>query len=229
MNRKRVFWYVLESVFVAVFAVFFFTLSGSVNTASVWIAFTSILVAYAALLLTPLMVRKGPAQADYRRPLFVASVVYFNLTFIAGLVFIILRPERYTLSLLVNVGLFGAYAIFLLINLLANEYTADQEEKREEELKYVKVVPARLKALLGTVKDNALRKKIEEAYDLISTSPAKSSGSVKSFEESILEEVADLEAMDASSEAVKMMQSVELIISLAQKRNTKLNLENKNN
>lgn len=228
MNRKRVFWYILESVFVVVFTVFFFTLSGTVNTASVWIAFASIILSYAALLFTPLMVRKGSAQADYRRPLFVASLSYFNITFLVGIIFMIVRPERYTAALLINVGLFGAYAIFLLVHLLANEYTADQEERREEELKYVKNVSARLKLLLSTVKDNSLQKKIGEAYDLISTSPAKSSPSVQALECSIMDEVADLEKMNPDTDAVNMMRSVEMIVSLAEKRNTKLGLENKN-
>ena len=71
-----------------------------------------------------------------------------------------------------------------------------------------------------------LFKKIEEAYDLISTSPAKSSLSVKPFEDSILQEITDIENLDPVTDSVSIMQSIEMIISLATKRNSKLRLEN---
>lgn len=226
MNRKRFFWYALDSVFVIVFLVFFFTLSGTENSTAVWIAFGAILLSYAALICTPLMVRKGNASTDYRRPLFVASLAYFNLSFIIGLIVMIARPEQHKATILTYVALFGIYAIFLLINLLSNEHTADQEAKREEELKYVKESSARLKLIMGNVKDKMLFKKIEEAYDLISTSPAKSSLSVKPFEDSILQEITDIENLDPVTDSVSIMQSIEMIISLATKRNSKLRLEN---
>lgn len=92
--------------------------------------------------------------------------------------------------------------------------------------KYIKDSSARLKMLMGTVKDKTLAKKIEEAYDLISTSPSKSSPAVKSFEDSIVQEISDIEDSDPSTDSVEMMKSVEMIISLATKRNSKLRLEN---
>ena len=226
MNRKNFFWFALDSVFVIVFLVFFFTLSGTENSTAVWIAFGGILLSYAALLCTPLMVRKSNASADYRRPLFVASLAYFNLSFIIGVIIMIARPEEYKATMLTYVALFGVYAIFLLINLLSNEHTANQDAKREEELKYVKESSTRLKLILGNMKDKTLAKRIEEAYDLISSSPAKSSPSVKAFEESVLQEITDIEDLDPVADSVAMMKSIEMIISLATKRNSKLRTEN---
>lgn len=228
MKRKNIFWYALDSIFVIVFLVFFFTLSGTINNTAVWIAFGAILLSYALLIGTPFLVRKGSASTDYRRPLFVASSAYFTITFLVGLIVIIAKPEAYTATLLINVALFGIYGIFLLINLLANEHTAEQEEQREAELKYVKEAAAAIKSLIDTPKDKSLSKKIEEAYDLISTSPAKSSPNVKSLEESIIQEISDLMDFDPNTQTVEMLKSVEMIISMATKRNTKLQLENKN-
>jgi len=148
------------------------------------------------------------------------------ITLIIGVIVMIAKPEKHTATLLINVALFGIFAIFLLANLLSNEHTADQQAKREEELKYIKDSSARLKLLMGTVKDKTLVKKIEEAYDLISTSPSKTSPAVKPLEDSIIQEIADIEESDPSTDTVAMMQSVERIISLATKRNSKLRLEN---
>lgn len=228
MKRKNFFWYALDSIFVIVFLVFFFTLSGTINNTSVWIAFGAILLSYALLIATPFFVRKGSASTDYRRPLFVASLAYFNITFVIGLIVIIAKPEGYTSTLLTNVALFGIYGIFLLINLLANEHTHEQEAEREIELKYVKDAAAELKAMINVPQDKSLCRKIEEAYELISTSPAKSHVSVKSLEESIIQEIADLAKFDPSSETIEMLKSVEMIISMATKRNTKLQLVNRN-
>ena len=226
MKRTNFFWLALDTVFVIMFLVFFFTLSGTDNNTAVWISFGAILFSYVVLLCTPLMVRKSSVSTDYRRPLFVASSAYFLITLIIGVIVMIAKPEKHTATLLINVALFGIFAIFLLANLLSNEHTADQQAKREEELKYIKDSSARLKLLMGTVKDKTLVKKIEEAYDLISTSPSKTSPAVKPLEDSIIQEIADIEESDPSTDTVAMMQSVEMIISLATKRNSKLRLEN---
>lgn len=228
MKRKNIFWFALDSIFVIVFLVFFFTLSGTVNNTSVWIAFGTILLSYFLLIVTPLFVRRGTASSDYRRPLFVSSFSYFNITFFVNLIVIIAKPEGYTATLLINVALLGIYGIVLLINLLSNEHTAEQEKRRMIELVYVKEAAADLKSLIDIPKDKALRKKIEEAFDLISTSPAKSSPNVKSLEENIIQEINDLSNFDPEKETAEMFKSVEMIISMATKRNTKLQLENKN-
>lgn len=228
MKRKNIFWYALDSIFVILFLVFFFTLSGNTNNTAVWIAFGAILLSYVLLIGTPFLVRKGSASADYRRPLFVASSAYFGITFLVGLIVFVAKPEAYTATLLINVALFGIYGIFLLVNLLANEHTAELEEQRKAELKYVKKAAAALKSLIDTPKDKSLSRKIEEAYDLISASPAKSSPNVKSLEESIIQEINDLTDLNPDTQTVEMLKSVELIISMATKRNSKLQLENRN-
>lgn len=226
MERKKFFWSALASVFVLVFLIFFFTLSGAGSCLAVWVAFVGILLSYAAVVCTPLMVRKSNASADYRRPLFMGSLAYFSASFIFGILVVLVRPEHAKGTFLTYAALFGIYAIFLLINLLSNEHTADQEARREAEMRYVKESTARLEALQEKVKDKTLSKKIEEAYDLISSSPVKSSPAVKAFEDSILQEVSDVLNLDPVTDSVSILQSVDMIISLANKRNSKLKEEN---
>lgn len=222
MEKKKFFWSALASVFVLVFLIFFFTLSGIGSCLAVWVAFVGILLSYAAVVCTPLMVRKSNASADYSRPLFMGSLVYFGVSFIIGLIVLLARPEHAKGTFLTYAVLFGIYAIFLLVNLLSNEHTADQEARREAEMRYVKESTARLEALQEKVKDKTLSKKIEEAYDLISSSPVKSSPAVKAFEDSILQEVSDVLNLDPVTDSVSILQSVDMIISLANKRNSKL-------
>ena len=65
MKRKNIFWYALDSIFVIVFLVFFFTLSGTINNTAVWIAFGSILLSYALLIGTPFLLRRGSSLNPY--------------------------------------------------------------------------------------------------------------------------------------------------------------------
>ena len=229
MKRTRILWLALNTIFIIVFMTFFFMLANidECNT-SVWISFGTILLSYIMLLCTPLFVRKGSAQSDFRRPLYVVSSTYFSISFVMGLVIILVNPENYKATMLINVALFGIYAIVLLTNLLANEHIAEQEAKREIELKYVKEASATLRTFMGCVKDYNTIKRIETAYDLIATSPANSSPSVKSLEESIIQEIADLVEMDPSSDIERIESSINIIISMANKRNAKLQLENNN-
>ena len=224
MKRTNFFWLSLDTVFVIVFLVFFFTLSGTDNNTAVWISFGAILLSYVVLLCTPLMVRKSSVSTDYRRPLFVSSSAYFLITLIIGVLVMIVQPEKHTATLLINVTLFVLFAIFMLANLLSNEHDADQQAKREEELKYIEELPSIYQ--IPRINPRTLAKKIEEAYDLISTSPSKSSPAVKPLEDSIIQGIADIEGGDSSTDTVAMMQSIEMIISLATKRNSKLRLEN---
>lgn len=227
MKRKNIFWYALDSIFVIVFLVFFFTLSGTVNNTAVWIAFGSILVSYALLIGTPFLVRKGFASTDYRRPLFVSSLAYFGITFLVGLIVIIAKPEAYTATLLINVALFGIYGIFLLVNLLANEHTAEQETRRDEELLFVKEAAASLRILIEKSQDKCLKKKLEEALDLISSSPIKSNLRVKLLEETIIQQIGEMVTLDPTINSAELIQLADIIISLTTQRNTKLQLGNR--
>lgn len=229
MKRTRIFWLSLDTVFIIVFVVFFFMLADTAEcNTSVWISFGTILFSYIMLLCTPVFVRKSSAQSDYRRPLYVVSSTYFSISFVMGLIIILVNPEDYKATMLINVALLGIYAIVLLTNLLANEHIAEQEAKRDIELKYVKEASATLKIIMDSVKDYNTIKRIEAAYDLISTSPANSSPGVKYLEESIIQEIADLVEMNPSSDKERIISSIDVIISMATKRNAKLQLENKN-
>lgn len=141
------------------------------------------------------------------------------------MIIIIIGSNEYIFTVLANVLLIGIYAIFLLANLLANEHTAKQVKVKVGELRYVKNVSCRLKVLLNNVSDKTLEKKIGEAYDLISSSPAKSNSTVKELEEAIFREVLYIENCDLSTNSLKVVEALETIISLANQRNNILLLK----
>ncbi len=226
MKKTNFFWYLLSSIFLIVFNIYFFLLNGFDHPTSVWISYTSIHISYLMLLITPFLVRKGSTSADYGRPLFVITTSYFFLALIIGVVFIILSPEIYTVALLVQITIAAIFAVLLLTNLIANEHTADNVERHEVELKYVKESSSKLDALLKQISDNTIRKKIEKAYDLIHSSQVKSSYNVKLVEQDVIDEIDNLEKALKQNNFENIQLIVDKICNLANERNRQLKLLN---
>jgi len=226
MKKTKIFWYLLDSIFLIVFNLYFFLLKGIEQPASVWISYASIHLAYFMLLITPSFVRKGSVSADYGRPLFVITTSYFFLALIVGVVFIAFSPESITVALLVQVTIAAIFAILLLTNLIANDHTADNIERHEVELKYVKESSSKLDSLLKQISDNAISKKVEKAYDLIHSSQVKSSNNVKSIEQDVISEIDNLEKALQKNNFENIQMIVDKICNLANERNRQLKLLN---
>ena len=226
MKKTKIFLYLLDSVFVIIFNLYFFLLKSIEQPASVWISYTSIHLAYIMFLITPFLVRKGSVASDYGRPLFVITTSYFFLALLSGVVFIILSPETYTVALLVQITIAAIFAVLLLTNQIANEHTADNIVRHEAELKYVKESSSRLDALLKQISDNSIRKKAEKAYDLIHSSQVKSSFNVQSIEQDVINEIQNLEKALKQNNFENAQLIVDKICNLANERNRQLKLVN---
>lgn len=222
MNKKNVLWILLDFVFLLVFNVVFFVASGTQHPASVWISYGFIHFAYIMLLVTPFLIRKSNSTAILGLSLYSISSVYFFLAFTTGVVSIVMHPESYKASLIVQVVIAGFYAVVLLSNMIANEHTADRIERHEIELQYVKQSSARLKGIMETVSDKALKKKIEKAYDLLHSSPVKSSAEVQNYEAAVMDLIEVLERDIERSDTVAANATLERIIWNANERNRKL-------
>ncbi|HOZ95691.1 MAG TPA: hypothetical protein PLS07_09685 [Niabella sp.] len=226
MEKLKFFWYLLNSIFLIVFNIYFFLLKGTEQPTSVWISYASIHLAYLMFLLTPLFVRKGSYSADYGHPLFVITTIYFFLALAIGVFFMILSSKTYTVVLLVQITIVAIFAVLFLANLIANKHTADNIEKHEEELKYVKESTSRLDGLLKRISDKATRKKVETAYDLIHSSQVKSSYKVKLFEQDVIYEIGKLENALTQTNIETIQLIVDKICNLANERNRQLKLMN---
>lgn len=226
MKKTKLFWYLLDSIFLIVFNLYFFLLKGSDHLASVWISYVSIHLSYIMLLATPYFVRKGSTSADYGRPLFVITTSYFFLAFLVGVAFIIISPETNTVPLLVQITIAAVFAVLLLANLIANEHTADNVDKREAELKYVKEASSQLHSLINQLSDKKLQKLVEKAYDLIHSSQVKSSIKVQTIEQDVFNEISVLTDLVKNKKFESIEDEVNKICNLAEERNRQLKLIN---
>lgn len=224
--RKRIYWYVIDSVFLIVFNTYFFFLKGHDQPLPIWISYGFIHFSYAILLLTPYFVKKGSSSADYGRPLFVITYAYFYLTYLVGVLLMLISFESYTIPLLAHISMTGIFTIIFFSNLIANEHTAEAIEKRENELVYVKESSSYLNSILNKISDKALRRKIEMLYDLIHGSPIKSSNSVQEHEQEIAKQIQRLDIAVSQADKESIISISDKILTLAEERNRILKLRN---
>ena len=137
--------------------------------------------------------------------------------------FIILKSDSLKVALVVQIVIAGIYGILLISHLIANESTADSVERHEDEVAYIKTAASRVKALVGKATD---RKAIERAYDLLHSSPTKSTSTVRYLESSVMSQISDLEDAVQSGETDLIIATAGEIISTMEERNRKLRLSN---
>jgi len=186
MEKKRTLWILLDLIFLIVFNVVFFIAGGTDHPTSVWISFGFIHFAYIMLLITSFLIRRSSNTAVLGFPLYSISSTYFIVAFVVGLIFIFVRPESYKAALIVQVIIAAIYAVMLISHMIANESTADSMERHEMEMRYIRDASSKLQGIMDFTSDKQLRKKIENLYDLLHSSPAKSNNSVRDYEVTVL-------------------------------------------
>lgn len=216
----------LDLVFLVVFNVVFFVIGGTEHPASVWISYGFIHFAYLMLLVTPKLIRKSSSSAVFGFSLYSISSTYFFIALIAGVIFIIAKPESYKMSLVVQVIIAGVYAIMLISHMTANEHTADSIERHEMELQYVKECSARLKSIMNRVEDKKTKKQIEKVYDLIHGSQVKSNNSARDYELTVMDMIEVLEQNISRNDLIAASTTIEKIIRNADERNRRVRLGN---
>lgn len=226
MNKKNILWIILDLIFLVVFNTVFFVMTGFQHPASVWISYGFIHFAYLMVIVTPFLIRKSSSAAVFGFSLYSISSAYFLIEFITGIIFIILKSESFRVTLVVQIVIAGLYGVLLISHLIANESTADNIERHEDEVAYIKTAASRVKALIGKPKDKKANKEIERAYDLLHSSPTKSTSTVRYLESAVMNQISDLEEAVQAGETDLIIATAGEIISTMEERNRKLRLSN---
>lgn len=227
MRKKSILWILLDLVFLIVFNVVFFVAGGTGHSASVWLAYGFIHLAYLMVVLTPFLIRKSRSAAVFGFSIHSISSAYFLAEFAVGVIFILLKLESIKVPLIVQVVLAGAYAAILLSHLIANESTADSLKRQERETDFIKSSASRVKVLIGKGGDKKTDKLIEKAYDALHASPTRSSEAVRPLEKQITDSIAALENAVKAQESRQIKDCSEKIISLTDERNRLLRVANR--
>ena len=98
--------------------------------------------------------------------------------------------------------------------------TVSNIERREEEILFIKESSSCVKLLLGKLSDKKVNKKLEELYDLLHSSPSKSTNSVKNIEIEISNRISELESLIRIKDITNAIDICENIIALVEERNS---------
>ena len=231
MKKINVLWIILDLIFLIIFNVFFFVIGSSkddalVNNVSVWMSYGFIHLAYFMLLITPFLIRKGKSAAVFGFSLYSISAVYFLIEFITGIIFIMVSPESYITALLVQLSIAGLYGIILVSNMIANEYTANSEEKRQHQIDYVKGASVKLKGLLENINDKDIKKMVEKVYDAVYSSPVKSYPNFEHMESRILQSINEFENEVSTGSKEKLISLANSLLVVVNERNMRLKMLN---
>ena len=225
MKRTRVLWILLDLIFLVVFNVLFFTIAGyKGHPASVWISYGFIHAAYALLLLTPLFVTKGKSADVFRYSLDTISSTYFMVELVAGVIFILVHPQDWKGSLIVQVLLLAVYAFALLANMLANEKTAANEAKAQGEIKFVRTATVQLEGIMNSTSDKEIRKLIEKAYDAARSCQTKSNAQLAALENGMLSQIGAIQRVVFAGEKENVEKEVELFLRMTAERERQLRI-----
>ncbi|MGN8783844.1 hypothetical protein ACTNES_05805 [Blautia sp. HCP3S3_D9] len=220
MNKKSGLWIALDSVFIIVFNIIFFTMIYDAVSAAIWITYVFIHIAYAMLVITPLLTRKGKHAHLFGTTIAAVSSVYFIAVLIIGIVCIAVRPDTVKWIVIVEIIFLGIYAAILLINMIANEHTADIQEKQDIQIQHIRGCSARLNLLISQVEDKKLRKKIQKAYDVVHSSSIKSKPIAGKYELEVLTLLEAVEEAIETSNVESAEKALDSLIKAAQKRNS---------
>jgi hypothetical protein len=226
MKKINVLQILLNLIFLVIFNAVFFVAGGTEHMYSVWISYGFIHFAYLMLLLTPILIRKGKSSSVFGFSVYSISSFYFLFELITGVVFILISPDSYKTAMLVQLCIAGLYGVILISHLIANEHTADKEENRHYQIAYVKDASVKVKAILESIKDKEIKKKIERVYDAIYSSPVKSNTNLTNIENSILQSINDLEDTISTENKEQIIKLSESLLEKINERNRQLKTHN---
>jgi hypothetical protein len=156
----------------------------------------------------------------------VVTSSYFIVELVAGVTLILIAPETVKVTTIIQVILAAVFLAWLLAHLIVNEHTAENVERHEVELQYVKKSSSILQSVLGRITDKTAAKRIERLYDLIHSSQVKSNSNVRSLEEEIINEIRRLNNI-GQNETEQIVATADKIYQLAEERNRQLKISNR--
>jgi hypothetical protein len=185
----------MSAIFVVLFNLVFFV-AVSEFTATRWVSWLFIHLAYALLLIASRTIWKSGEGLVFGYPKLVVAAGCFLAEFLLGMVFIIANPSNITFPLFVQLILVAGFGYIYMALLMSEGHTTELQQKAAREIHFIRDFSLRLQAAMKAADDPALRKEIERVYDAVRNAQVGSIPSVADTEEELLR------LADAISDAV---------------------------
>lgn len=220
MNKKV---NLLLLVFLGVFNIIVFSTTTEFTTAF-WVSYFFIHFSYLMLIISCLTLVKVNSRVVFGYPLIYLSYIYFIVTLIIGSIFMTLKNLSFNSAFVPQIIITGFYIFAYISNLIANEVSISDEEARNGNVLYIKSISSELNMLVSQVSDTLLKKKIENLYDAVRSSQAKSHASVTGVENKIVIKVEELKCQINNKNFTKANIIINDINYLLSERNNRIKL-----
>lgn len=224
------------------------TLCPEGRNAAGWVNYACVHLAFLLLLSTPWLYPKNSAP-EVAMPVWSITIAFWWLEFLIALypvVILLIRLYRLKNNLIdlvmegsdyffgyadiplpyiigIQTVCWGVVLIALIILYYVNRDTSEKQQRHVQELAYVKTADALLRTRLNSITDKAQYRQIEQVYDLIRTSPLKTTPAAYELESQILSQVSMLAAEQDPAAITKLCAD---ITRMAVQRNQILLLNN---
>lgn len=224
MAKIAFLWKITDSVFLIIFNIIFFVLGGGDRSVSTWISYVFIHLAYFMLIATPYMNPNSRNTVVLGLSLYAVSATYFLIELIVGTAFILASPEGYKMALIVQLCVFGLYAVVLISNMVANEHTIEAQGNRQHQIDYIKNATAEMSLIVDSISDRNTKKKVEKVLDAITSSPAKSYPNLSPLESQIWGAIINLKNAVAENREEIIIVQAETLLATVNERSRQLRL-----
>ena len=224
--KKKIINLLLYLLFPILFNLLFFMIGGAEHPASVWISYAWIHIAYLMMIATPLFSRKTQSNIIFQFTTGQISAIYFAIELITGLIFIFIGMGTVKVAIIVQTILLILYLFVLLWNLLGNEHTSDNEQRRAIEINFIKSASSKAKLIMDSVSEESLKKHLEKIYDLIHSSPSKSYPEAKVLENTVLDLLSNLSDEIDNMNYLEANRTIKKILFSMEERNRIIGLRN---
>ena len=222
-NNKRL-GVALALIFPVVFNVIFCLNDSAEHPASVWISYAFIHIAYLIAVLAPYMIPNAKERVVMGVPLAIIAWGYFAVELVLGLLFIWKKPENGTTAFIVQLIPAAVCAFLMIAQMMGNSKTAESMERHASERQFIAGAAAQLSIIRNSVTDPVLKKQIESVYDLIRSSPQRSSASVAENENAVMQQISALQTAVTAQDADGIRAALTAIRQQTELRNSFLNI-----
>ena len=206
-------------VFLAVFNVMFFVVTGPERSAALWTSYGFVHLSFILMLLCPLAAGRGKNAYLHTGTTTVIAAVYFLLALGVGILYCFI-PVGFKAVLLVHLLLLAAFLIAELILIRFNLKTDAQEEKRNGKIAYMNGIRTKIQLASARIPYPDVKKAAEKTLASLGSSPLDPSGHARASEEKIAVLAENLYEKAGSAEAQELTRTIREIGRLIEERNT---------
>ena len=180
--KSKLYRVLLGIFFPILFISLFFLFGGTEHGATCWIGCIFALLSYAFAIIAPRFVPRSKSSRLFGITCGSLTSIYFGINFVLGLIFMIWDFEQWKIAIAFEAVLFAAFLALFSPLLLADEKTAEKENKQQKEIYAVKTLVSKCKMISERTSDLQMKKSVLRVYDELNFCPSTTNTDVKSID-----------------------------------------------